>query len=156
MTAAFRNVDFNRAEPIEEWPFEAILAMVERGSIADWRLLAHAIREGPWGAVARQVEQIASWQENYGADALLLGVIERAREAVRNEARQRYASYMRGLRKSTGLTLREFAELAGTSASRLSAYENGRVAPTTEVIGRIEHAARNASGRRAGRASRQS
>jgi len=35
--------------------------------------------------------------------------------------------------------LRALAQLAGTSASRLSNYENAKVAPTTDVLGRIEH-----------------
>jgi transcriptional regulator with XRE-family HTH domain len=31
--------------------------------------------------------------------------------------------------------------LVGTSASRLSDYEHGKVAPTTDVLGRIEQVA---------------
>ena len=38
--------------------------------------------------------------------------------------------------------MRKFAALAGTSASRLSDYENARVAPTTDALARLEHAGR--------------
>lgn len=40
-----------------------------------------------------------------------------------------------------GLTLRQFAQAAGTSAPRLSAYEKAKVAPTTDVLGRLAHVA---------------
>ncbi len=39
------------------------------------------------------------------------------------------------------MTLRQFARAAGTSASRLSDYENAKVAPTTDVLGRLSHVA---------------
>ena len=51
-----------------------------------------------------------------------------------------------------GLSLRELAALAGTSASRLSDYENAKVAPTTDVLGRIEQVAEQARKRSGGRA----
>jgi transcriptional regulator with XRE-family HTH domain len=37
------------------------------------------------------------------------------------------------------MTLRQFARAAGTSASRLSDYENAKVAPTTDVLARLSH-----------------
>jgi transcriptional regulator with XRE-family HTH domain len=39
------------------------------------------------------------------------------------------------------MTLRRFARAAGTSASRLSDYENAKVAPTTDMLGRLGHVA---------------
>lgn len=62
----------------------------------------------------------------------------RARRDADAGARRRFAARLRAMRHQAGLTLREVAELAGTSESRLSAYENSRVAPTTTVFGRIE------------------
>jgi hypothetical protein len=46
MTTAlkFRNIDASPDDPIETWPFEGILAAVERGTLPDWRRLAAAIR----------------------------------------------------------------------------------------------------------------
>ncbi|CAN5774394.1 hypothetical protein BH23ACT8_BH23ACT8_25610 [soil metagenome] len=37
--------------------------------------------------------------------------------------------------------MREFAAVTGCSAAQISDYENSRVAPTTDVLGRIEDAA---------------
>jgi hypothetical protein len=57
MTTAlkFRNVDASPDDPVETWPFEGILAAVERGTLPDWRRLATAIQADPWGPVAHQV-----------------------------------------------------------------------------------------------------
>lgn len=137
----FRNVEGSPDEPIEDWPAEAIQAALERGSLSQWRRLATAIRGDPWGRVARIVEDIAGWGELYGVDALMRRVIAGARRDVDAAARARYAAKVRAARQRTGLTLREFARLVGTSASRLSDYERARTAPTTDVLGRIEHVA---------------
>lgn len=142
MTTIFRNVEFNRKVPVDQWPAEAIETMMDRGSLSDWRVLAKAIRRSPWGRTARLVEAIAGWGEHYGVDALMSSVIRRARQDVDERARAGYAGQIRSWREQTGMTLREFASLAGTSASRLSAYENARVAPTTDILGRIREMAK--------------
>ena len=66
------------------------------------------------------------------------------RRALSADGRDRYAKAIREMRRSTGLSLRAFAALAGTSAARLSDYEHGRTSPTTEVLARLEHAATSA------------
>jgi DNA-binding transcriptional regulator YiaG len=137
MTVHFRNVDVDPAAGLSAWPAEAIETVIDRGSLSDWRRLANAIRREPWGQVARTVETIISWDEHYGVDALMASVIRRAREEIDLRARRRYADEIRLWRKQTGMTLREFASHAGTSASRLSDYENAKVAPTTDVLGRL-------------------
>ena len=141
MTVAFRNVDFDPASPLDNWPAEAIETVMDRGSLSDWRRLADAIRHNPWGPAARTVEAIAGWGEHYGVDALMTSVIRRAREDVDVNGRAGYAKELRSWRAQTGMTLREFALAAGTSASRLSDYENAKVAPTTTVLGRLKHVA---------------
>ena len=77
MTVAFRNVDFDPASPLDNWPAEAIETVMDRGSLSDWRRLADAIRHNPWGPAARTVEAIAGWGEHYGVDALMTSVIRR-------------------------------------------------------------------------------
>lgn len=44
----FRNITASVDDPVETWPFEGILAAVERGTLPDWRRLAAAIRADPW------------------------------------------------------------------------------------------------------------
>jgi len=141
MTVRFRNLDFNRAAPMDEWPAEAIETVIDRGSLSDWRQLAEAIRRNPWGPAARTAETVVAWGEHYGIDALTSDVIRRAREDLALRGRAEYAAQIRSWRAQTGMTLRQFALAAGTSASRLSDYENAKVAPTTDVLGRLNHVA---------------
>lgn len=140
MTVHFRNLEFDQKRPLDEWPAEAIEIVVDRGSLSDWRRVAQAIRDNPWGSTARTVEAVASWGEHYGVDALMAETIRRAREGLTLHGRGEYAAQIRAWRAQTGMPLREFARLAGTSASRLSAYEKAKVAPTTDVLARLRHA----------------
>ena len=137
----FRNVDADPAGPVEDWPDEALEIALDRGSLSDWRRVAASIRADPWGRVARSVERIAARGEHYGIDPLMLRVVARARAETDAAARARYAAVVREARERTGLSVRAFARLAGTSPSRLSSYETGGTAPTTEVLGRIEQIA---------------
>ena len=141
MTLRFRNLDFDPAVPVDQWPAEAIETVIDRGSLSDWRRLADAIRRNPWGPAARTAETVVGWGEHYGVDALISSVIRHAREDVALGGRAEYAAQIRSWRAQTGMTLRRFARAAGTSASRLSDYENAKVAPTTDVLGRLSHVA---------------
>jgi DNA-binding transcriptional regulator YiaG len=144
MTMRFRNLDFDPAAPVDEWPAEAIETVIGRGSLSDWRQLADAIRSNPWGPAARTAETVTAWGEHYGVDALMANVIRHAREDLVLQGRAEYAAQIRGWRAQTGMTLRQFARAAGTSASRLSDYEHAKVAPTTDVLARLRHVASQA------------
>jgi DNA-binding transcriptional regulator YiaG len=139
MTVGFRNLDFDSTESMDRWPAEAIQTVMERGSLSDWHRLAETIRRNPWGPAARTAQTIAGWQENYGVDRLISGVILRVREELTHRGRSEYAALIRSWRAESGMTMRQFARAAGTSASRLSDYENAKVAPTTDVLGRLNH-----------------
>lgn len=141
MTVPFRNLDFDQTAPVDRWPAEAIETLIDRGSLSDWRQLADAIRRNPWGPAARTAETVVSWGEHYGVDALISDVIRRAREDLTLRGRAEYAALIHSWRAQTGMTLLQFASAAGTSASRLSDYENAKVAPTTDVLGRLSHVA---------------
>jgi DNA-binding transcriptional regulator YiaG len=136
--ARFRNVDVDPDAPVDTWPAEAIEIVLDRGTLSDWRRLSAAIRENPWGPTARTVQNVTSWGEHYGVDALMAGVVRNARARHDQQGRQRYAERIKQWRAETGLSLRDFARLVGTSASRLSDYERAKVAPTTDVLSRIE------------------
>lgn len=152
MITRFRNLDFDIQAPMDEWPAEAIETIIDRGTVSDWRRLANAIARNPWGPAARTADTIVGWGEHYGVDALICRVISEARHDLALEGRAMYAAKMRRWREQTGMTLRQFAQAAGTSASRLSDYENAKVAPTTDVLGRLGHvAAINATDGRARR-----
>lgn len=137
MTPPFRNLDFDSTAPLDEWPAQAIEILIDRGSLSDWRALVRAIEENPWGPAARTTENVVGWGEHYGIDPLLERVVGHAREEATLRGRAEYAAQIRSWRERAGMTLRQFALAAGTSASRLSDYENAKVAPTTDVLGRL-------------------
>ena len=43
MSVAFRNVDAHPDDPVDTWPYEAIVTVIERGTIGDWLRLTRAI-----------------------------------------------------------------------------------------------------------------
>lgn len=141
MNVRFRNVDVDSNAGHDEWPFEAVLALVERGVLSDWRQVAATISSNPWGPCARAIEEIISWQENYGVDRLFEAIIDRARYDADAASRVEYGRRIRATRTSLGMTMREFARLVGTSPARLASYESGKVAPTVNVLGRVDRAA---------------
>jgi hypothetical protein len=66
----FRNIDASPDDPVDTWPFEGILAAVERGTLPDWRRLAAAIVAEPWGQVAHQVSEAIRLLRPYGTSTL--------------------------------------------------------------------------------------
>ena len=76
----FRNITASPGDAVDAWPFEGILAAVERGTLPDWRRLARAIEADPWGPVARQVLEAVHLSRPYGTTELLEAVVSRARE----------------------------------------------------------------------------
>jgi hypothetical protein len=99
MTTAlkFRNVDASPDDPVETWPFEGILAAVERGTLPDWDGLATAIRADPWGPVAQQVLEAVRLSRPYGTTELLEAVVARARRLAMDSERDTVASEVRDL-----------------------------------------------------------
>jgi DNA-binding transcriptional regulator YiaG len=137
MTIAFRNVEFDPDEPIDSWPYEAIVTMIDRGLIDDWALLGRAIGADPWGPVAQQVEEYLSYATPYGVGPLLRRRITAARERAAEDERADVAAEVRQLVAASGLDRREFARRIGTSASRLSTYCTGQVAPSSPLLVRM-------------------
>ena len=139
MTTAlkFRNVEASPDDPVETWPFEGILAAVERGTLPDWRRLAKAVSADPWGPVAQQVIEVLSLSRPYRTAELLEGVVARARQEASESERHEVAAEIRSLVDGSGLSRQEFAERIGTSRSRLSTYISGRVVPSAALMVRI-------------------
>lgn len=140
-TLAFRNVDASPAEPVSEWPQEAIQAALERGGLSHWRLLAEAIQAQPWGPVARRVEEVLGYSHPYGVAKAMERVIGRAREEAEKSEREAVATEIDALVRESGLSRRDFASRIGTSPSRLSTYVNGKVTPSASLLVRMRHAA---------------
>ncbi|MPV50990.1 XRE family transcriptional regulator [Pseudactinotalea sp. HY160] len=137
MTATFRNVDVPDRAPVRDWPYEAIVTVIERGLIGDWAQLTREIRRDPWGPVARQVGAYLGYERPRGVAPLLERAIASARaESVASE-RAEVAREVEELVRRSGLTSSAFAEHIGTSAPRLSTYRAGKVTPSAALLVRM-------------------
>jgi DNA-binding transcriptional regulator YiaG len=145
MTTAlkFRNLTASPDDPVETWPFEGILAAVERGTLPDWRRLAKAIQSDPWGPVAQQVLEAVRLSRPYGTTELLEGVVSRARRLAADSERRTVAAEVRRLVSGSGLSQHDFADRIGTSRSRLSTYMSGKVVPSAALLVRMRRVARS-------------
>lgn len=52
MAVSFRNVEVDPTAPLSEWPYEALMTLLQRGSIRDWagvtrEIAAHPSRRRP-------------------------------------------------------------------------------------------------------------
>ncbi len=145
MTLRFRHLDVGPDAPVEAWPTEGVLAALERGGLSDWRRLAMAVRADPWGPVARRLEDALAASRPYGAAPLMERVLAHARLDAEAAERAEVARRVRAHLDASGLGRAAFAEAIGTSASRLSTYLNGRVAPSSTLLVRMERVARRAA-----------
>lgn len=141
MTVAFRNVDASPGDPVDTWPVEAIVTVIERGLVADWRPLLREIRDRPRGHVARVVDAYLERADVDGATRLFRLVLDDARRGEDDADRTEAASRVRSCIEASGLTAARFADEIGTSASRLSTYATGRVTPSAALLVRMERVA---------------
>lgn len=141
MAVRFRNVDASPEDDVRTWPYEALVTVIDRGLVADWQPILTEIRRSPWGPVARRVERYVAYREADGVSTLFALAIERARTRADEAERAEVAARVRDAVERSGLTGAAFAELVGTSASRLSTYLNAKVVPSAAMLVRIERAA---------------
>lgn len=141
MAVRFRNVDASPEDDVRTWPYEALVTVMDRGLVADWQPVFAEIRRSPWGPVARRVERYLSYRDPDGVSALFSLAIERARTDADRADRAEVAARVRAAVERSGLTRTAFAELVGTSPSRLSTYLNAKVTPSAAMLVRIEAAA---------------
>ena len=145
MSVAFRNVDVDPDAPVDSWPYEAIVTVIERGAIGDWLLLTRAIDADPWGVVARQVEEYLGYESPYGVGPLLERAIARARRQAEESERAEVAREVAELIERSGLTTADLAHRVGTSRSRLSTCRSGSVVPSAAMLVRIRRAVERAA-----------
>jgi hypothetical protein len=145
MPVAFRNVDASPTDDVRTWPYEALVAVIDRGLVPDWQPIFAELRRYPWGRVARRVEHYLSYREPDPTSTLFALAVEHARAQADRADRAEAAARVRDAVDRSGLTKAEFAQLVGTSASRLSTYLNGKVTPSASMLIRIERTAAIAS-----------
>ncbi len=141
MAVVFRNVTGSPSDPVMTWPYEGLVTVLEEGYVADWQPVVAEIRRSPWGAVARKVEQYCSYTEETALAALFTHIIARSRSRWEKAERETVAGRVQAAIEASGLTAAEFAQVIGTSASRLSTYVSGKVTPSAAMLVRIERVA---------------
>lgn len=141
----FRNVDASPDDPVESWPYEALVTAIERGTITDWVRITSAIDAEPWGDVARQVEDYLGYAPTSGASALFRRAVARARAQAEQRERAEVAAEVRSLIEASGLSMAEVASRLGTSRTRLSTYRSGRVMPSAALMVRLRRVAERAA-----------
>lgn len=138
----FRNVDADPADPVESWPYEALVTALERGLIQDWARVNRAIKRDPWGPVARDVEAYLGYADpDAGVVVLMRELIAAARRDTETGERQQVAADVRMLIDGSGLSRADFAAAIGSSASRLSTYATGKVTPSAALLVRMRRVA---------------
>jgi len=138
----FRNVDVSPEDPVSQWPLEAVQTALERGGLSHWRRLAKAVREQPWGPVARKLEEALGYSRPYGVAEVMERTIARARAEAEASEREEVAAEVKRLMAASGLSRADFAARIGASPSRLSTYATGKVVPSAALLVRMR---RNAS-----------
>jgi len=141
MSLNFRNVDAQPSDPVESWPYEAMVSAIERGTISDWAKITAAVRRRPWGEVSRALEEYLVYAVQSGVAELLRRAVRQARDEAERSDREEVAARVRELIRESGLTAAAFASQVGTSASRLSTYASGKVVPSAAMMLRLERVA---------------
>ena len=109
MTVSFRNVEADPSDPVESWPYEALVTAIERGSVSEWVRIARAVEQQPWGGVARNVETFLGYERPYGVAPLLERVIDQARARAEESERAAVAAEVRELQERSGMSAEAFA-----------------------------------------------
>lgn len=138
---SFRNVDASPNDDVRTWPYEALVTTVERGLVMDWQPVLVEVRRSPWGPVARRLERLLARRSPDAVGTLFSLAIARARDHAEATDRGAVADRVTTAVARSGLSNALFAELVGTSGSRLSTYLSGKVTPSAAMLVRIERSA---------------
>lgn len=144
MVVQFRNLTTTWHDPIDQWPYEAVVTTMERGLVSDWQPILRDLRARPFDRIARYVTHYAKDPDDKAAAAFFAEALRRARVAREESEREEVIRRIRRAIDATELSQADFAKLIGTSASRLSTYLSGGVTPSASMLVRIENLAREA------------
>jgi len=109
--------------PTEELPSAAIIDVLERGDLEDWRPIAAAIVRDPNGEFAERVMHLIDAHPLFGTSPLWRSWIDRCRARAEGSWRQGPSVGLATLRSERGLTQVELASRRGMSQSDLSKLE---------------------------------
>ncbi len=109
--------------PPQRLPSAALVDILERGDLDDWRPIAAVIAAEPGGALATKLLHLLSAYPSYGTSSLWRAWIDRCRARHEGMLRGREATDLATLRGRKGLTQVELAKRIGISQSDLSKFE---------------------------------
>jgi hypothetical protein len=121
-----RHLELRPGVPAEALPSAAIVDILERGDLADWRPIAAAIARNPHGGIAARVMHLVDAHPMYGTSPLWRSWIDRCRARAEAGGRQTREIGLTELRRELGLTQVEIADRAGMSQSDFSKLERRR------------------------------
>jgi DNA-binding Xre family transcriptional regulator len=109
--------------PPERLPSAALVDILERGDLEDWRPIAAAVAAAPHGPLAVRLLRLLSAYPLYGTSSLWRAWIDRCRARQEGMLRGRQATDLATHRRNKGLTQVELAKRMGMSQSDLSKFE---------------------------------
>ena len=118
-----RHLEYPEDTAPEDLPSAAIVDLLRRGDLDEWRPLAKAVASDPFGALASRLLRLLSAYPIYGTSALWRAWIDRARARLEGPLGDHRAWTLAGIRADEGLTQRELARHVGMSQSDLSKFE---------------------------------
>jgi len=121
-----RHLAYDEDTPTERLPSAALVDILERGDLDDWRPIAASIAADPNGSLAVRVLRLLSAYPQYGTSPLWRAWIDRCHARHEGMIRRRVPIDLATLRKRRGLTQAELAERMGMSQSDLSKFERRR------------------------------
>ena len=118
-----RHLAYPADTPPERLPSAAVVDILERGDLDDWRPIAAAIAADPQGPLAARLLHLLAAYPLYGTSSLWRAWVDRCRARHEGMLRGREPTDLATLRKGKGLTQAELAERIGMSQSDLSKFE---------------------------------
>jgi hypothetical protein len=118
-----RHLDVPPGTATEDLPSAAIVDLLERGDLDDWRPIARAIARDPFGEFAERVAHLIDEYPIYGTSPLWRVWLDRLRARAEGESPRPRPIRLAALRKRLGRTQAFVAAKMGITQSDLSKLE---------------------------------
>ncbi|MGH8906146.1 MAG: helix-turn-helix domain-containing protein [Egibacteraceae bacterium] len=119
-----RHVEYPPDTPVTELPAAALVDILDRGDLDDWRPIAQAVARDPEGPFAQRVARLLDAYPMYGTSPLWRAWIERCQ--ARAQGRRPTPMSLAEVRRRAGLSQAELAARMGISQSDLSSLSAAR------------------------------
>lgn len=118
-----RHLDIPPGTATEDLPSAAIVDLLERGDLDDWRPIATAIARNPFGAFAERVARLIDEYPIYGTSPLWRAFLTRRRARAEGFSKRPRPIGLAALRRRLGRTQVDVAARMGISQSDPSKFE---------------------------------